>query len=189
MAKSKKYYGKLCGTENERYINSLLNDKFFNELCSFSWLERKMSVDMCTLLRAMLLLDNKYHRYEYISLLSDGIESYAVHINNNYSEQQKEQLYDIIDYLEKAFPSQNECLNKDTIPYIILMADMAMGSEYNSLFDNYLILPDDFHKWFEIFCKEHYKEFCNGGIHKGWDKEVVEKRVEIMRKSLEKYFE
>ena len=63
---------------------------------------------MCTLLQSMMLLDSRHEGYEFSSISADEIMRYAAHIKNNYSEEQKERLYDIIDYMEKVFPEIND---------------------------------------------------------------------------------
>lgn len=102
----------LCGVENAKFIKSLLADRFFSDICQFSALQRRKSDDMCTLLQSMMLLDSRHEGYEFSSISADEIMRYAAHIKNNYSEEQKERLYDIIDYLEKVFPEKDKMLKK-----------------------------------------------------------------------------
>ena len=179
----------LCGVENAKFIKSLLSDRFFSEICQFSALQRRKSDDMCTLLQSMMLLDNRYEGYEFTSISADEIMRYASHIKNNYSDEQKERLYDIIDYLEKVFPEKDKMLKKINIPIVILAADTAMGSDYNSTKNIYRVGPMYFRQWFSYFfgeCYEEYKQYCSSGSIK---KEKTLKRIEIMLASLGKYFE
>lgn len=179
----------LCGCGNAKFIKSLLEDKFFSEICKFSALQMRKSDDMCTLFQAMILLDNRYEGYEYDSLSADEVMRYAKHIKNNYSEKQKEHLYDIIDYLEKAFPVQEKMLKKINLPMIMLCADIAMGEDYNGVRNIYRVGPMYFRQWFYYFfteCYAEYSRYCSSG---GTKKEKTLKRIEIMEKSFRKYFE
>lgn len=179
----------LCGVENAKFIKSILSDRFFSEICQFSALQRRKSDDMCTLLQAMMLLDNKYEGYEFSSISADEIMRYAASIKNNYSEEQKNRLYDIIDYLEKVFPEKDKMLKKINIPIVMLAADTAMGDGYDSLKNLYRVGHMYFRQWFSYFfseCYEEYKLYCSSGSIK---KEKTLKRIEIMEASLVKYFE
>ena len=179
----------LCGVENARFIKSLLSDRFFSEICQFSALQRRKSDDMCTLLQSMMLLDSRHEGYEFSSISADEIMRYAAHIKNNYSEKQKERLYDIIDYLEKVFPEKDKMLKKINIPIVMLTAVTAMGSNYDSTKGIYRVGPMYFRQWFSYFfdeCYENYKQYCSSGSIK---KEKTLKRIDIMENSLRKYFE
>lgn len=179
----------LCGVENAKFIKSILSDKFFSEICQFSALQRRKSDDMCTLLQSMMLLDNRYADYEFSSISADEIMRYASCIKNNYSEEQKERLYDIIDYLEKVFPEKDKMLKKINIPIVMLTADTAMGNDYDSAKSIYQVGPMYFRQWFSYFfdeCYEDYKQYCSSGSIK---KEKTLKRIEVMEQSFRKYFE
>ena len=179
----------LCGVENAKFIKSLLADRFFSDICQFSALQRRKSDDMCTLLQSMMLLDSRHEGYEFSSISADEIMRYAAHIKNNYSEKQKERLYDIIDYLEKVFPEKDKMLKKINIPIVMLTAATAMGSNYDSTKGIYRVGPMYFRQWFSYFfdeCYEDYKQYCSSGSIK---KEKTLKRIEVMESSLKKYFE
>lgn len=179
----------LCGVKNAGFIKSVLSDRFFSEICQFSALQRRKSDDMCTLLQAMMLLDSRYHGYEYASISADEIMRYAASIKNSYSEEQKEQLYSIIDYLEKAFPEKDRMLKKINIPIVFLAADTAMGKDYDAARNIYRVGPMYFRQWFSYFfdeCYEDYKQYCSSGSIK---KEKTLMRIKAMEASLIKYFE
>lgn len=179
----------LTGVHNATFIKSILSDRFFSEICQFSALQRRKSDDLCALLQAMMLLDNRYMGYEFSSISAEETMRYASHIKNNYSEAQKERLYDIIDYLEKAFPEKDKMLKKINIPIVMLVADSAMGSNYDPIKNIYRVGPMYFRQWFSYFfneCYEEYKQYCSSGSIK---KEKTLKRIEIMEASLMDYFE
>lgn len=144
---------------------------------------------MCTLLQAMMLLDNRYEGYEFASISADEIMRYASHIKKNYSDAQRERLYDIIDYLEKVFPEKEKLLKKINIPIVMLAADTAMGDQYDPVKNCYRVGPMYFRHWFISFFEEsyeEYKQYCSSGSIK---KEKTLKRIAIMEGSLKKYFE
>lgn len=179
----------LCGVQNAKFIKSILADKFFSEICQFSALQRRKSDDMCTLLQAMMLLDSRHMGYEYTSISADETMRYASFIKNNYSEEQKERVFDIVDYLEKAFPGSNKMLKKINIPIVMLVADLAMGKDYVAIKNRYRVGPMYFRQWFSYFfgeCADEYKQYCSSGSIK---KEKTLKRIEIMEKSFKEYFE
>lgn len=179
----------LTGVQNASFIKSILSDKFFSEICQFSALQRRKSDDMCTLLQSMMLLDNRYYGYEYSSISADETMRYAASIKNNYSDGQKERLFNVIDYLEKAFPVQDKMLKKINIPVVMLVADTAMGDTYNTANNIYRVGPMYFRQWFFYFfneCYDDYKMYCSSGSIK---KEKTQKRIEIMEQSFREYFE
>lgn len=168
----------LMGTENARFINSILTGSFFTEKCNFSKLQLRKSDDMCTLLQSMMLLDHKYNDYEYASISADEVMRYSAAIKGNYSEEQKDLLLEIIDYLDDAFDEKEKMLKKINIPMVVLMADVAMKEE---------IEPNEFHDWFLYFfvsCKD-YSQYCSSGSIK---KEKVLGRLTTMEAHFTKHF-
>lgn len=179
----------LVDLKTAKFVKSILNDKFFSQICTFSALQRRRGDDLCALMQGMLLLDHKYGLYELQTISESDVMKYASHIRKNYSEEQKNRLYDIIDYLEKVFPEKDKMLKKINIPIVMLAADTAMGDGYDSLKNVYRVGPMYFRQWFSYFfdeCYEDYKLYCSSGSIK---KEKTLKRIEIMEASLVSYFE
>lgn len=168
----------LMGTENARFINSILTGSFFTEKCNFSKLQFRKSDDMCTLLQSMMLLDHKYNNYEYASISADEVMKYSAAIKGNYSEEQKDLLLEIIDYLDDAFDEKEKLLTKINVPMVVIMADIAIKEE---------IEPNEFHDWFLYFfvsCKD-YSQYCSSGSIK---KEKVLGRLTTMEAHFTKHF-
>lgn len=168
----------LMGTENARFINSILTGSLFTEKCNFSKLQLRKSDDMCTLLQSMMLLDHKYKDYEYASISADEVMKYSAAIKCNYSEDQKNKLLGIIDYLDEAFDEKEKLLKKINIPMVVLMADIAIKEA---------IEPYEFHDWFLYFfvsCKD-YSQYCSSGSIK---KEKVLGRLTTMEAHFTKHF-
>ena len=179
----------LVDLKTAKFVKSILNDKFFSQICTFSVLQRRRGDDLCALMQGMLLLDYKYGLYELQTISENDVMKYAGTIKNNYSEEQKNRLYDIIDYLEKVFPEKDKMLKKINIPIVMLAADTAMGDGYDALKNLYRVGPMYFRQWFSYFfdeCYEDYKLYCSSGSIK---KEKTLKRIEIMETSLVSYFE
>lgn len=168
----------LMGTENARFINSILTGSFFTEKCNFSKLQLRKSDDMCTLLQSMMLLDHKYNNYEYASISADEVMKYSAAIKGNYSEEQKDLLLEIIDYLDDAFDEKEKLLKKINVPMVVIMADIAIKEE---------IEPDEFHDWFLYFfvSNKEYSQYCSSGSIK---KEKVSGRLTTMEAHFTKHF-
>ena len=168
----------LMGTENARFINQILTGSFFTEKCNFSKLQLRKSDDMCTLLQSMMLLDHKYNNYEYASISADEVMKYSAAIKGNYSEEQKDLLLEIIDYLDDAFDEKEKLLKKINVPMVVIMADIAIKEE---------IEPNEFHDWFLYFfvSNKEYSQYCSSGSIK---KEKVLGRLTTMEAHFTKHF-
>ena len=137
----------------------------------------------------MLLLDHKSGLYELDTISENDVMTYAGSIKHNYTEKQRELLFDVIDYLEKAFPEPDKNLKKINIPVVAVAAVRAMGDNYNPAKSIYRVGPMYFRQWFSYFfseCYEEYRQYCSSGSIK---KEKTLKRIEIMETSLADYFE
>lgn len=162
----------LMGVDNAKFINQILSDDFFVVKCNFSALQLRKSDDMCTLLQAMMLLDNKYTGYEYSSISADETMRYAASIKNTYSNDQRAILTTTLNYLNEAFPSKEKFLKKINIPMVVMVADLAITKG---------IAAYDFCNWLRYFFiskKEEYSQFCSSGSIK---KEKVLGRLSIMQ--------
>lgn len=179
----------LVDLDTAKFVKSLLNDKFFSQICRFSALQRRKGDDLCALMQTMLLLDYKNGFYDLNTISENDVMTYAGSIKHNYTEEQRELLFDVIDYLEKAFPEPDKNLKKINIPIVAVVAVRAMGDNYNATKSIYRVGPMYFRKWFSHFfteCYEDYRQYCSSGSIK---KEKTLKRIEIMENSLVDYFE
>ena len=179
----------LVDLDTAKFVKSLLNDKFFSEICRFSALQRRKGDDLCALMQTMLLLDHKNGLYELDTISENDVMTYAGSIKHNYTEEQRELLFDVIDYLEKSFPEPDKNLKKINIPVVAVAAVRAMGDNYNSAKSIYRVGPMYFRQWFaEFFAEQYedYRQYCSSGSIK---KEKTLKRIEIMEASLVEYFE
>lgn len=169
----------LMGVENSIFINQILSGRFFTEKCSFSKMQLKKSDDMCTLLQAMILLDNKYRDYQFDTISQDEVMKYSQHIKNNLPDEQKERIKRIVGFLDNAFYMKDRNLKKITIPVLFLMADIALERSISNF---------HFRMWFNDFFEKHKKEYncyCSSGSIK---KEKTLGRIAIMSKYFDEYF-
>lgn len=168
----------LMGVENAKFIDSVLSGSFFAEKCNFTKLQLRKSDDMCTLLQSMMLLDHKYQGYEYISISADEVMKYSAIIKGNYSDEQKEMLISIVDYLNLVFDEKEKLLRKINIPMVMLMADTAIKNE---------ISASDFYDWFLYFfvSNKQYNQYCSTGSVK---REKVLGRLNTMESHFNKHF-
>ena len=169
----------LMGVENSVFVNELLTKRFFTEKCSFSKMQLRKSDDMCTLLQAMLLLDNKYRGYQFDTISQDEVMKYSQYIKNNYPSECKERVKKIIGFLDNAFYMKDKNLKKINIPIIFLMADLALEKSISNF---------HFRMWYNDFFdkhKEEYNQFCSSGSIK---KEKTLGRISVMSKYFEEYF-
>lgn len=175
--------------DNVSFIKDILGSKFFNEYCKFTKLQRKNSADLATLLQAMILFHNKYYEYNFSSISDNEILSFANYIKDNYPDEMKNKLYDIVSYLELVFHQQEKQLKKINIPMIMLCADIALGDDYDMDKKVFRIGPKYFYQWFTTFFVEEideYSQYCSSGSTK---LEKTTQRIEVMQNSLISYFE
>lgn len=169
----------LMGVENSIFINEILAGRFFTEKCAFSKMQLKNSDDMCTLLQAMMLLDNKYRGYDFTSISADEVMRYSSYIKNNYPVECQERLKKIIGFLNNVFYQKEKNLKKINIPIVFLVADEALKMSVTNI---------NFRRWFNIFFDEHKEEYnlyCSSGSIK---KDKTYGRIEVMTRCFEDYF-
>lgn len=166
------------GVEIAKFIDGLLEKKFFAEICSFTPAQLKKADDMCALMQAMMLLDDSY---EYKSISADETLKYAISIKNKYSNEQMEELENIINYLGDVYIDKSKWCKKINIPIIILMARKAFNQKIDC---------DDFLDWIEEFFNAYtpeceYAQFCSTGSIR---KEKTLGRIAVMEKSFDTFF-
>lgn len=175
--------------ENVTFIKDILGSKFFQEYCKFTKLQRKNSADLATLLQAMILFHNKYYEYEFSSISDSEILLFANNIKNNYPDDLKFRLYDIVSYLELVFHEPEKQLKKINIPMVMLCADAALGDEYDMNKKLFRIGPKYFYQWFNTFFEDEFEEYSNYCSSGSTRKDKTCMRIELMQNSLITYFE
>lgn len=166
------------GVEIAKFIDELLEKKFFAEICSFTTAQLRKADNMCALMQAMMLLDGSY---EYKSISADETLKYAISCKNNYSNEQMEELENIINYLGDVYIDKNKWCKKINIPIIILMARKALSQNIDC--DDFL---DWINEFFDAYTPEsEYAQFCSTGSIR---KEKTLGRISVMEKSFLAYF-
>lgn len=169
------------GMELAAFVKKILSGKFFEDVCHFTLAQYRRAADEKTLLQAMMLLDMKDGDYELVSIAEGQVTKYAESLHDSYSDEKRERLLGIIEYLENAFDQKEKFMKIVNIPIFIYMADEAINNG---------IKAEDFYKWFEIFADKYnpdcaYAQYCSTGSIK---KEKVEGRISVMNKDFREYF-
>lgn len=120
------------GTELIQFLNELLREDFFTQGINITEKQARSEDDLCTLLQCMLLLDNLYEDREYKNISTGTCLSYAASLRNNYSEEKRERLRDLVVYLSAAFTQKNKFLRKNNIPIVMVCALFAMEQDIES---------------------------------------------------------
>lgn len=158
-------------------FTTVMTDKpFMTEKCKWSAIQLKSAENQAILLQAMMLLDDKL-----TSFSNKDVIAYASSLKGNYSEEQKDKLESILDYLDLAITEQQRFLKKINIPIIINLAAKALENK---------VSPEKFNKWFMDFIYdtetiEEYSNYCSSGSTK---KPNVEGRIRVMTTHFDKYF-
>lgn len=180
LTKSQKAKVKI-GVKLAGFINEILERRFYTEIAHFTKTQFRSAQDQCTLLQAMMLLDVKAGEYELNSISENDILDYAENIHDNYSDEKKNRIVEIMDYLEKAFEKKEKFMKKINVPMFIYMADEAIDKD---------ITASEFYEWFKQFSEGYnpdceYAKFCGAGSIK---KVNTLGRIEILKRDFEDYF-
>lgn len=164
-----------------RFINEITGRKFFTEIAHFTQTQLRRAADQLTLMQTMLLLDVRDGDYELASISEGDILKYAEVMRGNYSQEKRDRITSIVDYLEDAITEKDKFLKKVNIPMIFIIADKAI---------NMKISAKDFGDWFFEFSGNYtsdceYAKFCGSGSIK---KALTLKRIELMEKDFDNYF-
>lgn len=77
-------------------------------------------------MQGMALLDMKNTGRDFKTISASAMLGYAESIRGSYSEDAQQTLMEIVDYLDKAFPTKNKFLRKNNTPIVIVMASIAL---------------------------------------------------------------
>lgn len=169
------------GMSLAKFVKEVISREFFTDICHFTPAQYRRAADERTLLQAMMLLDVKDGDYELVSVSEGEIINYAETLHDNYSNEKRERLTKIINYLEKGFEQKEKFMKVVNIPMFIYMADEAMNKD---------IAAEDFYKWFKQFADNYnpdceYAQYCSTGSIK---KEKVNGRIEVLEADFADYF-
>lgn len=169
------------GMRLAKFVKETIARKFFTDVCHFTPSQYRRASDERTLLQAMMLLDVKDGDYELVSVSEGEIINYAETLHDNYSDEKRERLTKIIDYLEKGFDQKEKFMKVVNIPMFIYMADEALKVD---------VAASDFYEWFKQFADKYspdcdYAQYCSTGSIK---KEKVNGRISVLKEDFAEYF-
>lgn len=114
------------GTELIEFLNTLLAGSFFTQGINITEKQALKEDDLLMLMQGMALLDMKNTGRDFKTISASAMLGYAESIRGSYSEDAKQTLMEIVDYLDKAFPTKNKFLRKNNTPIVIVMASIAL---------------------------------------------------------------
>lgn len=114
------------GTELIEFLNTLLAGSFFTQGINITEKQALKEDDLLMLMQGMALLDMKNTGRDFKTISASAMLGYAESIRGSYSEDVQQTLMEIVDYLDKAFPTKNKFLRKNNTPIVIVMASIAL---------------------------------------------------------------
>ena len=114
------------GTELIEFLNTLLAGSFFTQGINITEKQALKEDDLLMLMHGMALLDMKNTGRDFKTISASAMLGYAESIRGSYSEDAQQTLMEIVDYLDKAFPTKNKFLRKNNTPIVIVMASIAL---------------------------------------------------------------
>lgn len=168
------------GVDIAKFINEVLESKFYKEIAHFSPMQYRRAADQLTLLQSMLLLDVVDGNYELKSISENDVLTYAESIRGNYPIEKRDRIRNIVEYMERALDSKEKFMKKINIPMFFVVADKAIKDNVDDA---------DFYNWFREFADSYskdceYAQYCSSGSVK---KVNTMERIRIMQESFAKY--
>ena len=117
------------GTELIEFLNTLLAGSFFTQGINITEKQALKEDDLLMLMQGMALLDMKNTGRDFKTISASAMLGYAESIRGSYSEDAQQTLMEIVDYLDKAFPTKNKFLRKNNTPMVIVMASIALKQD------------------------------------------------------------
>lgn len=169
------------GMKLAKFVNEIVKRDFFTKVCHFTSAQYRRAADEKVLIQAMMLLDVKDGDYELISISEGNVTEYAESLHDSYSDEKRDRLKKLIDYLEEEFSDKEKFMKVVNIPVFILMADDAINAG---------ITASEFYCWFEQFAGNYssdceYAKYCGTGSIR---KEKVNGRIAVLKADFEQYF-
>ena len=114
------------GNELMEFVNTLLSGNFFTQAINITEKQALKEDDLLMMMQGMALLDMKNTGRDFKTISASAMLGYAESIRGSYSEDAQQTLMEIVDYLDKAFPTKNKFLRKNNTPIVIVMASIAL---------------------------------------------------------------
>lgn len=170
------------------WCNSLVASEFFQKSLNLTLAQLRREDDFLCLLTTMMLLDDKYYNDFSIKTSASAAECvrFAESIKNNYSEDKKETVELLVEYLNEAFGSEEyKFLRKNNIPIVMYVGFVALNKGVTA--EEYKSCVVDF---FENGCSELYNEASGSGNVKMVNVNIrLEELLGYVASALPNYFE
>lgn len=176
------------GMQMAEWCNNLVAQDFFQKSLNLTVAQLRREDDFLMLVTAMMLLDNRYSDGFAIKTSASAAECvrFSESIKNNYSQEKKEDIELLIEYLNEAFKgAEYKFLKKNNIPIIMYNAQIAI--EHGISEDEFLNTVVEF---YDKDCTETYLEASGSGNVKMVNINIrLKELLGYIMKSLPKYFE
>lgn len=149
------------GMELADWCNKLVETPFFQTAFNLTVAQLRREDDFLMLLTCMMLLDERYSDGFRIKTSASAAECvrFAEHIKNNYPEEKRKAIEQLVAYLNLAFQGNTyKFLRKNNIPIVMYNAKIAV--EHQVPADEYASVVIQF---FENNCNEAYNEASGSG--------------------------
>lgn len=117
------------GMQMAEWCNGLVAQDFFQKSLNLTLAQLRREDDFLMLVTAMMLLDNRYSGGFAIKTSASAAECvrFSESIKNNYSQEKKEDIELLVEYLNEAFKgAEYKFLKKNNIPIIMYNAQIAI---------------------------------------------------------------
>ena len=149
------------GMELADWCNKLVETPFFQTAFNLTVAQLRREDDFLMLLTCMMLLDERYSDGFRIKTSASAAECvrFAEHIKNNYPEEKRKAIEQLVSYLNLVFQGNTyKFLRKNNIPLVMYNAKIAV--EHQVPADEYASMVIQF---FENNCNEAYNEASGSG--------------------------
>lgn len=166
------------GQENMEFFNRLLSGEFFAQSINITEAQAKREDDLLLLLQTMLLLDNRHEGREYKNISAATCLAYAESVRSTY-EGKKDQLLELIEYLDEAFPAKMKFLRKNNVPIVGVCSEIALEQG---------VAPKDFKAFVCDFSNNIYPAYEEASGSGNIKAPKVQMRLRVMFLAMCKYF-
>lgn len=167
------------GQENMEFFNKLLSGNFFTQAINITEAQAKREDDLLLLLQTMLLLDNRHESREYKNISAATCLAYAESIRSTYGEGKKDQLLELIEYLDEVFPAKIKFLRKNNVPIVGVCSEIALEQG---------VEPKDFKAFICDFSNNIYPAYEEASGSGNIKAPKVQMRLRVMFLAMCKYF-
>lgn len=149
------------GAELADWANKLVSSNFFQKSLNLTVSQLRHEDDFLMLITGMMLLDNRSSKGFQIKTSASAAECvrFAESIKNNYSQEKREDIELLVDYLSTTFGgAEYKFLKKNNIPIVMVVAQIAIEHGISEAeFLNTVV------EFFENDCSKSYNEASGSG--------------------------